>query len=226
LRSLGARGSSRLMSPARPRRSSMPDARCPMLDARWTMDHGTWTMDDGPWTMDHGPWTMDDGRRTMDHGPGTPVARFTTAMLLTERETIALEATANDIRESVIEMLVDAGSGHTAGPLAMADVFTVLYFHTLRQDPKNPAWEDRDRLILSNGHICPVLYATMAYAGYFPKEWLKTLRKFGSPLQGHPYRMFLPSLETSSGPLGEGLSQAVGMAIADKMDGIQAGSRR
>jgi len=147
-------------------------------------------------------------------------------MLLTERETIALEATANDIRESVIEMLVDAGSGHTAGPLGMADVFTVLYFHTLRQDPKNPAWEDRDRLILSNGHICPVLYATMAYAGYFPKEWLKTLRKFGSPLQGHPYRMFLPSLETSSGPLGEGLSQAVGMAIADKMDGIQAGSRR
>lgn len=146
-------------------------------------------------------------------------------MLLTEHQTIALEQTANDIRESIIEMLVAAGSGHTAGPLGMADIFTVLYFHTLRKDPKNPAWEDRDRLILSNGHICPVLYATMAHAGYFPLDLLKTLRKFGSPLQGHPHREFLPSLETSSGPLGEGLSQAVGMAIADKMDG-KSGTRR
>ena len=146
-------------------------------------------------------------------------------MLLTEHQTIALGQTANDIRESIIEMLVAAGSGHTAGPLGMADIFTVLYFHTLRKDPKNPAWEDRDRLILSNGHICPVLYATMAHAGYFPLDLLKTLRKFGSPLQGHPHREFLPSLETSSGPLGEGLSQAVGMAIADKMDG-KSGTRR
>ncbi|MEO7216767.1 MAG: transketolase [Gemmatimonadaceae bacterium] len=146
-------------------------------------------------------------------------------MLLSEQQTIALEETANDIRKSIIKMLVAAGSGHTAGPLGMADIFTVLYFHTLRHDPKNPKWEDRDRVLLSNGHICPVLYAAMAYAGYFPKELLMTLRKFGSPLQGHPHREFLPSLETSSGPLGEGLSQAVGMAIADKMDG-KTGERR
>ena len=146
-------------------------------------------------------------------------------MLLTPHEKLSLEKTANEIRESIIEMLVEAGSGHTAGPLGMADVFTVLYFHTLRQDPKNPGWDGRDRLVLSNGHICPVLYATMAYAGYFPREELNTLRKFGSRLQGHPHREFLPALETSSGPLGEGLSQAVGMAIADKMDG-QDGNRR
>jgi len=146
-------------------------------------------------------------------------------MLLTDQQKIELEEKANDIRESIIEMLLAAGSGHTAGPLGMADVFTVLYFHTLRHDPKNPAWEDRDRLVLSNGHICPVLYATMAHAGYFPIEELKTLRKFGSRLQGHPHREFLPALETSSGPLGEGLSQAVGMAIADRMDRASSSRR-
>src|SRR5665213_1303988 len=108
----------------------------------------------------------------------------------------------------------------------MADVFTVLYFHTLRHDPKNPGWEDRDRLVLSNGHICPVLYAAMAYAGYFAKDELKTLRKFGSRLQGHPWRDFLPYLETSSGPLGSGLSQAVGMALADKMDFGETATKR
>src|SRR5690348_3140514 len=145
--------------------------------------------------------------------------------MLTEKKRLELEETANEIRESIIEMLVAAGSGHTAGPLGMADVFTVLYFHTLRHDPKNPAWEDRDRLVLSNGHICPVLYATMAHAGYFPIEELKTLRKFGSRLQGHPHREFLPALETSSGPLGEGLSQAVGMAIADRMDRASSSRR-
>lgn len=139
-------------------------------------------------------------------------------MVLTDERLLELEATANAIREAVIEMLLHAGSGHTAGPLGMADIFTVLYFHTLRHDPKNPAWEDRDRLILSNGHICPVLYAAMAFSGYIPKEELNTLRKFGSRLQGHPHREFLPALETSSGPLGEGLSQAVGMAIADAID--------
>src|ERR1044071_2927178 len=139
-------------------------------------------------------------------------------MDLDDDEIYALEKRANDIRKSIIEMLLEAGSGHTAGPLGMADVFTALYFHVLNQDPKNPAWPDRDRLVLSNGHICPALYAAMAYAGYFPKEELNTLRKFGSRLQGHPHREFLPALETSSGPLGEGLSQAVGMAIADKMD--------
>lgn len=129
-----------------------------------------------------------------------------------------LEIKANDIRESIISMLLEAGSGHTAGPLGMADVFTALYFELLRHDPKNPGWDERDRLVLSNGHICPVLYATMAHAGYFSVEELQTLRKFGSRLQGHPHREFLPYLETSSGPLGSGLSQAVGMAIADRMD--------
>ena len=130
-----------------------------------------------------------------------------------------LELKANDIRQTIIEMLIEAGSGHTAGPLDMADIFTLLYFHALRHDPHAPDWEDRDRLVLSNGHICPVLYATMAHAGYLSlEEATKTLRKFGSRLQGHPHREWLPGLETSSGPLGSGLSQAVGMAIADRMD--------
>ncbi len=129
-----------------------------------------------------------------------------------------LEEKANQIRQSIIEMLVAAGSGHTAGPLGMADIFAALYFHLLKHDPKNPSWPERDRLVLSNGHICPVLYATMAHAGYFPVEELKTLRKFKSRLQGHPHREWLPGLETSSGPLGSGLSQAVGMALADRID--------
>ncbi|MDP2676347.1 MAG: transketolase [bacterium] len=130
-----------------------------------------------------------------------------------------LEETANKIRESLIDELVEAGSGHSAGPLGMADIFTLLYFHTLKHDPKNPDWEDRDRLVLSNGHICPIQYAAMAHAGYFPVEELKTLRKFGTRLQGHPHRTSLPGIETTSGPLGSGLSQAVGMAIASRMDG-------
>ena len=129
-----------------------------------------------------------------------------------------LEEKANEIRQSIIEMLIEAGSGHSAGPLGMADIFTALYFHILGHDASNPSWEDRDRLILSNGHIAPVLYATMAHAGYLPVEELKTLRKFGSKLQGHPHREYLHALENSSGPLGCGLSQAVGMAIADRMD--------
>lgn len=129
-----------------------------------------------------------------------------------------LECKANDIRESIVSMLLAAGSGHTAGALGMADVFTALYFDVMRHDPTHPDWIDRDRFILSNGHINPVLYATMAHAGYFPIEELMTLRKFGSRLQGHPHRDFLPYLENSSGPLGSGLSQGVGMAIADRMD--------
>ncbi len=137
---------------------------------------------------------------------------------LDDKKIKELEKKANDIRISVIESLVEAGSGHTAGPLGMADVFTAFYFHILKYNPKKPDWEDRDRLILSNGHICPVLYATMAHAGFFPLSELKTLRKFGSPLQGHPHRDFLKSVEISSGPLGCGLSQAVGMAIADRMN--------
>lgn len=137
---------------------------------------------------------------------------------LTEEKIKTLSITANNIRKSIVSMLFSAGSGHTAGALGMADIFTLLYFQILKHDPKNPLWENRDRLILSNGHICPVLYATMAHAGYFPVEELKTLRKFGSRLQGHPHREFMPFLETSSGPLGEGLSQAVGMAIASRID--------
>lgn len=139
-------------------------------------------------------------------------------MNLSDEKILILKKQAKEIRKSIIRMLYEAGSGHTAGPLGMADIFTLLYFHLLKHDPKNPKWEERDRLVLSNGHICPVLYATMAHAGYFPINELQTLRKFGSRLQGHPDRKFLPYLETSSGPLGEGLSQAVGMAIALKMD--------
>lgn len=137
---------------------------------------------------------------------------------LSDTEVTDLERTANEIRQSIVEMLIAAGSGHTAGPLDMADVFTLLYFHVLQQRPTEPTWPERDRLILSNGHIAPVLYATMAHAGYFPKEELMTLRKFGTRLQGHPHREMLPGLETSSGPLGSGLSQAVGMALAERMD--------
>lgn len=138
---------------------------------------------------------------------------------LSDKKVKELKAKAKNIRMSIVTMLEVAGSGHTAGALGMADIFALLYFHTLKYDPKNPLWVNRDRLILSNGHICPVLYATMAEAGYFPKEELLTLRKFGSRLQGHPDRNFMPWLETSSGPLGEGLSQAVGMAIVEKIYG-------
>jgi transketolase len=139
-------------------------------------------------------------------------------MALTDEKIAFLEAKAKDIRRSLVESLIEAKSGHTAGPLDMADIFTYLYFHALKHDPKKPDWPYRDRLVLSNGHIAPVLYATMAHAGYFPVSELKTLRKFGSKLQGHPHREFLPALENSSGPLGSGLSQTVGMALADRMD--------
>jgi transketolase len=138
--------------------------------------------------------------------------------MLTDKKVQELETRAREVRKSIIEMLLEAGSGHTAGPLGMADIFTLFYFHVLKHDPKNPAWEDRDRVVLSNGHICPVLYATMAHAGYFPIKELQTLRKLGSRLQGHPHREYLPMVETSSGPLGSGISQAAGMALADKLD--------
>lgn len=136
-----------------------------------------------------------------------------------EKKIEELEIKANEARELVIESLTEAGSGHTAGPLGMADIFTALYFHVLNHDPKNPEMPDRDRLILSNGHITPIRYVVMAMAGYFPVEELKTLRKFGSRLQGHPERERLPGIETTSGPLGSGLSQAAGMAYAARMDG-------
>lgn len=137
---------------------------------------------------------------------------------ITSADVQRLELKANEIRQSLIEMLFEAKSGHTAGPLGMADIFTLLYFSVLHHDPKNPDWPERDRVILSNGHICPILYATLAHAGYFPIEELMTLRKFGSRLQGHPHRGSLPGVETTSGPLGSGVSQAVGMAIAERMN--------
>jgi len=130
-----------------------------------------------------------------------------------------LELTANEIRQSIIEMLLEAGSGHTAGSLGMADIFTALYFHILNHKPDEPLWEERDRVILSNGHIVPVRYAAMAHAGYFPVEELKTLRAFGSRLQGHPERDRFGAMETTSGPLGSGLGQAAGIAYGARMDG-------
>ncbi|MDZ7786141.1 MAG: transketolase [Candidatus Saccharibacteria bacterium] len=129
-----------------------------------------------------------------------------------------LERIAYDIRGDVIRMLEHAQSGHSAGPLGLADIFTALYFDVMRHDPKNPTWEERDILLLSNGHCVPVQYATMAHAGYFPKKELMTLRQLGSRLQGHPERTKLPGLENTSGPLGSGLSQAAGMALAMRLD--------
>jgi transketolase len=129
-----------------------------------------------------------------------------------------LEKKAIQARELVITTLLEAKSGHTAGPLGMADIFTAFYFHILNHNPKNPTWEDRDRLVLSNGHICPILYVSLAQSGYFPNEELQTLRKINSRLQGHPHRTELPGIENSSGPLGEGLSQAIGMALAARLD--------
>jgi len=137
---------------------------------------------------------------------------------LTPEKLKDLKNKANKIRQLIIEMLVEAESGHSAGPLGMTDIFTAFYFHILNHNPKNPNFSDRDRLVLSNGHICPVQYATMALSGYFPIEELKTLRKFGTRLQGHPERERLPGVETTSGPLGSGLSQAIGFALAAKLD--------
>ncbi len=139
-------------------------------------------------------------------------------MALTDSNLVALEQKVEQIRETIISMLIEAGSGHTAGPLGMADMVAALYFHILKHDAKNPEWAERDYLILSNGHTVPVRYAAMAHAGYFAVEECLTLRKFGSRLQGHPERERLPGLETTSGPLGEGLAQAAGLAYALHMD--------
>lgn len=129
-----------------------------------------------------------------------------------------LEKKANLIRRDIIKMLLTAGSGHSAGPLGSADIITALYFSILNYDPKKPNWEERDRFFLSCGHYAPVLYVTMAHAGYFPMTKLSSLRKLSSPLQGHPERKRLPGLESTSGPLGEGLAQAAGYAYASRMD--------
>jgi len=139
-------------------------------------------------------------------------------MTLTDQDIHKLEEKANLIRQDIIKMLVEAGSGHSAGPLGMADIFSAFYFNILNHNPKNPNWEGRDRLFLSNGHICPVRYVAMAHAGYFPISELKTLRKLGTRLQGHPERTKLPGVETTSGPLGSGLAQASGYAYAARMD--------
>ena len=129
-----------------------------------------------------------------------------------------LQKTAYDIRQDVIKMLAEAKSGHSAGALGMAEVFTALYFRILNHDPQNPDWSGRDRLLVSNGHICPVLYAALANCGYFEKDELFTLRKLNTRLQGHPHRQSFPGIEITSWPLGIGLSQACGMALAARLD--------
>jgi len=140
-------------------------------------------------------------------------------LAISDIEVLELEAIANTIRQDIIRMLVSVGSGHAGGPLGMAEVFAALYFHVLRHDPNNPFWEERDRLILSNGHICAVRYAAMARSGYFPVDELLTYRKINSRLQGHPHNRLLPGLENTGGPLGQGLSQAVGRCIAGQREG-------
>ncbi|MCK5022242.1 MAG: transketolase [Candidatus Pacebacteria bacterium] len=137
-------------------------------------------------------------------------------MIKEEKE--KLKKIAKTIREEIIKMISEAGSGHTAGSLDMVEILVAIYFNILKYDPKNPDWKDRDYLIYSHGHTCPALYAVMAEVGFFPKSELRTLRKLGSPLQGHPHKEWLKGLETSSGPLGEGLSQAIGMALAHRIN--------
>jgi len=136
-----------------------------------------------------------------------------------ELSTAELENIANKLRLHVVEMTYEAGSGHPGGSLSAADLMAALYFRVMRHDPSNPQWEDRDRFVLSKGHVAPVLYAALAEAGYFPIEDLLSLRKLGSPLQGHPVRGKVPGVEMSTGSLGQGLSMACGIAIAGKMDG-------
>jgi transketolase len=131
---------------------------------------------------------------------------------------IDCKSLARDMRVDIIRMIETAGSGHPGGSLSVIDLLTVLYWKFLKHDPKKPDWADRDRLILSKGHACPALYAVMAKRGYFDKSLLATLRKLGSPLQGHPDRMRLPGIEFSTGSLGQGLSVGVGMAFAAKLD--------
>jgi len=126
---------------------------------------------------------------------------------------------ATQIRKAILHMLLKAGSGHTAGPLGMTDVFTALYFAIAKHNPKDPDWRDRDRILVSNGHICPVWYATLSAAGYFPESELATFRAINSRLQGHPHLGSLPGVENTGGPLGQGLSQAAGIAKAFKIDG-------
>ncbi len=128
-----------------------------------------------------------------------------------------LQSIALEVRKDIVRMLGQAGSGHPGGSLSATDLLVMLYFHAMRHDPKRPQWEDRDRFILSKGHGCPALYAVLAHAGYFPRPDLMTLRKLGSPLQGHPDRRRLPGLEASTGSLGQGLSVGIGCALARRV---------
>lgn len=129
-----------------------------------------------------------------------------------------LQQKAREIRYDIINMLGLAGSGHPGGSLSVADILTILYFHVMKYDPKNPQWADRDRLILSKGHAAPALYAALAHAGYFKRELLWTLRQLGSPLQGHPDMRKLPGVEASTGSLGQGLSIGIGIALSGRID--------
>ena len=138
--------------------------------------------------------------------------------ILNEKKTKFLEMMANQLRQDVVETLLITGSGHSASPLGIADVFSAFYFHILNHKPKKTNWPERDRFVLSCGHYCPIQYAAMARAGYFPLEELKTLRKINTRLQGHPHRTALPGIEVTSGPLGDGLPQAVGMALSARMN--------
>ena len=131
---------------------------------------------------------------------------------------LELEKMANEIRKDIVTAVHSAKSGHPGGSLSSADIFTYLYFEEMNVDPANPKWEDRDRFVLSKGHVAPGLYSTLAEKGYFPKEDLKTLRHTGSYLQGHPDMKHIPGIDMSSGSLGQGVSVAVGMAAAGKYD--------
>lgn len=134
-----------------------------------------------------------------------------------------LKKLCSEIRAKIIEILLEAGSGHCAGPLGAVEILVALYFSgILKHDPQRSFWPERDRVVISNGHYAPLIYTVLSKAGYFPEKELKTLRKLGSRLQGHPHRLSLPGIETSSGPVGEGLSQAVGMALGLKMDNLKS----
>lgn len=139
--------------------------------------------------------------------------------MVTQERLLELEETALDLRRLIIDMIYEAGSGHPGGSLGIIDVLTCLYYEQMRHDPQNPKWEKRDRVIMSKGHCCPALYAVLAKTGYFPEEELKTLRKINSRLQGHPDIRKTPGVEFNGGSEGQGLSGAVGMALAGKIDG-------
>jgi len=142
--------------------------------------------------------------------------------MLTEATVRELEQTALHLRVDILKMLNTSQSGHTGGSLSAIDALTALYFHKMRHDPSNPAWEDRDRFVLSKGHAAPALYACLARAGYFPTDDLKTLRRLGSHLQGHPDMNKTPGVEVCTGSLGQGISQAVGIALASRLAGKSA----